>query len=186
MARTESAMRELGTSAPDFELPDTVSGETKSFDDIAGDKATVVMFICNHCPFVRHILKGIVSFGRDYRSPEVGIVAISANDAQTHPEDAPERMKVLAEAEGFNFPYLHDESQHVARIYDAACTPDFFVFDGDRRLVYRGRFDGATPGNEAPVTGAELRAAMDALLAGDSIPHDQHPSVGCNIKWKHA
>lgn len=184
MARTESTMRELGTPAPAFELPDTVSGETKRLDDIAGGKATVVMFICNHCPFVKHILKGIVEFSRDYRAPEVGIVAISANDADNYPDDAPGRMRELAEAEGFNFPYLHDDSQDAARAYDAACTPDFFVFDGDRRLVYRGRFDGASPGNEEPVTGAELRAAVDAVLAGRPVPADQKPSVGCNIKWK--
>lgn len=184
MARTESSMRELGTPAPDFELPDTVSGEVKSFEDIAGSKATVVMFICNHCPFVKHILKAIVDFARDYHGPETGIVAISANDAENYPDDAPGRMRELAEAEGFNFPYLHDDSQDTARAYDAACTPDFFVFDGEHRLVYRGRFDGASPGNKEPVTGKDLRAALDAVLAGREVRRDQKPSVGCNIKWK--
>lgn len=186
MAKTESTMRELGAAAPAFELSDTASGRTVTFDDIAGVKATVVMFICNHCPFVKHILDGLVAFGDDYRGDDVGIVAISSNDASSHPEDAPDRMKELAEERDFPFPYLYDESQDVARAYDAACTPDFFVFDADRRLAYRGRFDAATPGNTEPVTGAELRTAVDALVRGERPPDEQHPSVGCNIKWKSA
>ena len=185
MAKTRSTMRELGAPAPNFDLPDTVSGERKTFDAIAGTKATVVMFICNHCPFVKHILDGLVHFGNDYAGNDVGIVAISANDITGHPQDAPDRMKELARDAGFPFPYLYDESQDTARAYDAACTPDFFVFDADRRLAYRGRFDAATPGNGEPVTGNELRAAVDALLNGAPVPADQKPSLGCNIKWKH-
>lgn len=196
MTMTESTMRELGEPAPDFDLPDTVSDQRKTFDDIAGTKATVVMFICNHCPFVKHILDGLVTFGKDYcrdnrgddrsdnRGDEVGIVAISANDITSHPQDAPDRMKQLARDARFPFPYLYDENQDTARAYGAACTPDFFVFDADRRLAYRGRFDAATPGNDEPVTGNELRAAVNALLNGDPVPEDQKPSVGCNIKWK--
>jgi peroxiredoxin len=185
MAKTESTMTELGTPAPDFRLPDTVTGDHVGFDDVAGEQATVVMFICNHCPFVRHILDGLIAFGRDYRTDgDVGVVAISANDVRGHPQDAPERMKELAEQRGFDFPYLYDESQDVARAYGAACTPDFFVFDGQRRLAYRGRFDAATPGNDRPVNGAELRAAVDALRGGERPDPDQKPSIGCNIKWK--
>jgi len=185
MARTESNMQTLGTPAPDFELPDTVSGRSIRFDDIAGSRATVVMFICNHCPFVKHILSGLAEFGRDHAdSDDVGIVAISANDVRGHPQDGPEFMKVLAERSGLTFPYLYDERQDVARRYGAACTPDFFLFDADRKLAYRGRFDAATPGNDQPVTGAELRAAVAALRQGEVPDSEQRPSVGCNIKWK--
>jgi peroxiredoxin len=187
MARTESTMQALGTRAPEFELPDTVTGRTVRFDDVAGDKATVVMFICNHCPFVKHILDGLLAFGRDVEGDgDVGIVAISANDVRGHPQDAPERMQELAKQRGFPFPYLYDESQDVARAYGAACTPDFFVFDDDRRLAYRGRFDAATPGNDEPVTGRELRSAVDALRRGEQPDPHQHASIGCNIKWKDA
>ncbi|MEX2500663.1 MAG: thioredoxin family protein [Wenzhouxiangellaceae bacterium] len=184
MAKTESTMRELGTPAPDFDLPDTVSGERRTFNRIAGTKATVIMFICNHCPFVQHILDGLTAFGHDYDGEAVGIAAISANDITTHPQDAPEEMRKFAENKGFAFPYLYDENQDTARAFDAACTPDFFVFDADRRLAYRGRFDAATPGNDEPVTGGELRAAVDALVQGRPVDQTQHPSVGCNIKWK--
>jgi len=184
MTMTESTMRELGSIAPDFDLPDTVSGRHKSFDDIAGNRATVVMFICNHCPFVKHIVDGLARFGRDYRGDAVGIAAISANDADRFPADAPDKMQQLAEASGFDFPYLYDETQQTAKAYGAACTPDFFVFDQDRKLVYRGRFDAASPGNREPVTGSELRAAVNALLAGEPVDPDQKPSIGCNIKWK--
>jgi peroxiredoxin len=185
MAKTESTMQALGSPAPDFELPDTVTGRTVRFDDVAGNKATVVMFICNHCPFVKHILDGLLAFGRDFEhDPDVGIAAISANDVRGHPQDAPERMKELADRRGFPFPYLYDESQDTARAYGAACTPDFFVFDAERRLAYRGRFDAATPGNDRPVTGDELRAAVDALRHGDQPDSDQNPSIGCNVKWK--
>ena len=185
MARTESTMQALGRPAPDFELPDTLSGRSMRLDEIAGSKATVVMFICNHCPFVKHILGGLVAFGRDHAdSADVGIAAISANDVRGHPQDAPQFMKELAERAGFPFPYLYDERQEVARSYGAACTPDFFVFDGERKLAYRGRFDAATPGNDEPVTGAELRAAVDALRQGSAPDPEQRPSIGCNIKWK--
>jgi len=186
MARTESTMTALGAPAPDFELPDTVTGKATRFDDIAGTKASVVTFICNHCPFVKHLLDGLLAFGRDYAGDEIGVVAISANEVRGHPQDAPERMKELAENLDFPFPYLYDESQGTARAYGAACTPDFFVFDARRRLAYRGRFDDATPGNDRPVTGAELRAAVDALLAGNAPAAEQRPSVGCNIKWRQA
>ncbi len=184
MAKTESTMTGLGTPAPAFELPDTVTGRTTRFDDIAGTKATVVMFICNHCPFVTHVLDGLVRFGRDYACDEVGIAAISANDVRRYPQDAPDRMKELAEFREFPFPYLHDDNQDTARAFGAACTPDFFVFDAGRRLAYRGRFDDARPGNDRAVTGAELRAAVDTLLRGERPDADQIPSVGCNVKWK--
>ena len=184
MARTESKMIDLGTAAPRFSLPDAVSGRRTGLDDIAGEKATLVMFICNHCPFVVHILDGLMDFARDYPAPDVGMVAISANDVASYPQDGPDKMKALAQEKGFPFPYLYDETQDTARAYDAACTPDFFLFDQQRTLVYRGRFDAASPGNAEPVTGAELRAAVDALLAGQQPPSQQHPSIGCNIKWK--
>ncbi|MCA1779832.1 MAG: thioredoxin family protein [Xanthomonadaceae bacterium] len=184
MTMTESTMRELGFTPPDFDLPDTVSGRQMRFDNIAGSRATVVMFICNHCPFVKHLVDGLARFGRDYRGADVGIVAISANDAERFPADAPDKMQQLAETSGFKFPYLYDETQQTAKAYGAACTPDFFVFDQNRKLVYRGRFDAASPGNREPVTGRELRAAVDAMLAGKPVDQDQKPSVGCNIKWK--
>ncbi len=184
MAKTASTMLPLGTPAPDFALPDTVSGRTVSYADIAGNKATLVMFICNHCPFVKHVLDELVRLGQDYSGPEVGIVAISSNDVHGFPQDRPERMKELAESLGFAFPYLYDESQNTARAYGAACTPDFFVFDGEQRLAYRGQLDDSRPGNGIPVTGRDIRAALDALLAGESVSQDQKPSIGCNIKWK--
>ena len=186
MARTESAMLALGRPAPDFQLLDTVSGQTCRYDDIAGDRATLVMFICNHCPFVQHVLDQLAQLGHDYAGPDVGLVAISSNDTTTYPQDSPEKMRELAQDAGFNFPYLFDESQQVARDFGAVCTPDFFVFDGDRRLAYRGQLDDARPGNDTPVTGKDLRAALDALVAGQPVSTDQKPSVGCNIKWKPA
>ncbi len=184
MAKTESRMLPLGTPAPKFSLPDTVSGTTVKFKDVAGARGTLVMFICNHCPFVKHILDELVELGRRYQDTDVGMVAISSNDVTGYPQDRPERMKELAENLGFPFPYLYDETQNTARAYGAACTPDFFVFDGDRQLVYRGQFDDSRPGNGRPVTGADLRGALDALLEGRPAPTDQKPSVGCNIKWK--
>ena len=186
MARTESAMLALGTPAPDFQLPDTVSGQTCRHEDIAGDRATLVMFICNHCPFVQHVIDQLAQLGHDYAGPNVGLVAISSNDTTTHPQDSPDKMRELAQDAGFTFPYLFDESQQVARDFGAVCTPDFFVFDGDRRLAYRGQLDDARPGNDTPVTGKDLRAALDALVAGQPVSTDQKPSVGCNIKWKPA
>ena len=184
MAKTASTMLPLGTPAPDFALPDTVSGQTVSYADIAGSKATLVMFICNHCPFVKHVLDELVRLGHDYGKPEVGIVAISSNDVHGYPQDRPERMKELAESRNFAFPYLYDEPQNTARAYGAACTPDFYVFDADQRLAYRGQLDDSRPGNGTPVTGRDIRAALDALLAGASVSQDQKPSIGCNIKWR--
>lgn len=184
MARTESNMFPLGTRAPDFRLPDTVTDETVALNDIAGRQATLVMFICNHCPFVKHVIDGIVALANDYRERQVGIVAISANDVVNFPDDAPDKMKALAFEKRFPFPYLYDESQDVARAYQAACTPDFYLFDGELACVYRGRMDGATPGNDVPVTGRDLRDALEDVLAGRPVTLNQMPSVGCNIKWR--
>ncbi len=184
MAKTESTMLPLGTPAPDFTLPDTVSGKTVSLNDIAGEKGSLVIFICNHCPFVKHVLDELVRLGQEYPDKGIGVVAISSNDVTGYPQDRPERMAELAHEKGFAFPYLYDESQNTARAYDAACTPDFFVFDGDHRLVYRGQLDDSRPGNNIPVTGKDLRAALDALIEGKPVSKDQKPSIGCNIKWK--
>ncbi len=186
MVLTPSNMLPIGTSAPDFSLPDTVSGKTFNLAELATGKATVIMFICNHCPYVKHVNDELVRLARDYQPRGVGFIAISANDVDNYPDDSPEKMKQLAGELGYTFPYLYDESQTVARAYDAACTPDFFVFDAERKLAYRGRLDGSTPGNALPVTGAELRAALDALLRGELPDSEQNPSVGCNIKWKAA
>lgn len=183
MVRTPSTMVPLGTSAPDFSLTN-VDGRTLSFADVAGPKGTVVMFICNHCPFVKHVADQLASLGRDYLPRGIGVVAISANDVSTHPADSPEQMVREAEERGYPFPYLYDDTQHVAQAYRAACTPDFYLFDADRALVYRGQLDPSRPGNDVPVTGRDLRAAIDALLAGKPPLSDQIPSLGCNIKWK--
>lgn len=185
MSLTPSNMMPLGTPAPDFALPDTVSGRTMSLADVRGDAATVVMFICNHCPYVKHVNPELVRLANDYRDRGVGFVAISANDVDNYPDDSPDKMKQVAAEQGYPFPYLYDETQTVAKAYDAACTPDFFVFDGDLKCAYRGQLDDSRPGNDKPVTGADLRAALDAVLNGESIPEDaQTPSQGCNIKWK--
>jgi len=184
MAKTESTMLPLGTPAPDFTLPDTVSGKNLSLDDVAGDKGTLVMFICNHCPFVKHVMDELARLGKDYPERGIGVVAISSNDVTGYPQDRPERMAELARDKGFTFPYLYDESQNTARAYNAACTPDFFVFDAERKLVYRGQLDDSRPGNDIPVTGRDLRAALDALIEGKPVPKDQKPSIGCNIKWR--
>jgi peroxiredoxin len=183
MVRTPSTMLPLGTVAPDFSLPN-VDGRTVTFADTAGPHGTVVMFICNHCPFVKHVADQLAALGRDYVSLGIGFAAISSNDVSTHPADSPEQMVREAEERGYPFPYLYDETQEVAKAYHAACTPDFYVFDGDRRLVYRGQLDGSRPGNDVPVTGTDLRAALDALVAGRAVPTGQVPSIGCNIKWK--
>lgn len=177
-------MQALGAAAPDFELTDVISGNLVSLRPGTSGVATVVMFICNHCPYVRHIIEEVVRLANDYQPADVSFVAINSNDANEYPEDAPIKMKDYAERYGYPFPYLYDEDQTVAKAYDAACTPDFFVYDSDLKLVYRGRMDGATPGNDVPVTGKELRAALDALLSGDQPPAEQHPSIGCSIKWK--
>jgi peroxiredoxin len=177
-------MLPLGTPAPEFRLPDTVSGQTFTYDDIAGTQATLVMFICNHCPFVKHIIDELAQLGRDYTRPEVGICAISSNDVTGFPQDRPERMKELAQQRGFAFPYLYDEPQNTARAYGAACTPDFYVFDAGHLLVYRGQLDDSRPGNGVPVDGRDIRQALDSLLAGNPVADTQKPSIGCNIKWK--
>lgn len=184
MAFKESNMLPLGTEAPDFTLPDTVSGKTVRFSDIASGKATVVMFICNHCPYVIHVNPEIVRLAREYRDKGAGFVAISSNDVENYPADAPEKMKQVAETEGYPFPYLYDETQEVAKAYDAACTPDFYVFDENNKLAYRGRLDDSRPNSGTPLTGKDLRAALDAVLNGRSPDEKQYPSAGCNIKWK--
>jgi peroxiredoxin len=184
MALTESTMLDLGTTAPDFALTDVVTGKTVRRDDFKGSKALLVMFICTHCPYVKHMEKGLAALGNDYASKPVSIVAISSNDAETYPEDGPAGLKRQATTFGFNFPYLYDETQAVARAYKAACTPDFFLFDGELSLVYRGQFDSSRPGSGIPVTGEDLRSAIDQVLAGKKITADQRPSIGCNIKWK--
>lgn len=184
MAFTESTMLPLGTQAPSFSLPDTVSGKILSLQDIQSDKATVIIFSCNHCPYVLHLNVGIVALAHDYQPKGVSFVAISSNDVENYPDDAPHLMKELAEKVGYPFPYLYDATQEVAKAYDAACTPDFYVFDGAMRLAYRGRFDGARPKNDTPVTGEDLRAALDAVLKGEPVTEKQYPSGGCNIKWK--
>lgn len=184
MVRTLSTMLDLGTQAPDFRLPDTVSGRTISLDTFAGKKALLVMFICRHCPYVQHVKDELARLGRDYGEKNVGIVAISSNDAEAYPDDAPASLKAMAEELGFNFPYCYDETQEVAKAYAAACTPDFYVFDEARRLVYRGQLDDSRPSNGKPVTGRDLRAAIDAVLRGQPVDPDQKPSLGCNIKWK--
>jgi thiol-disulfide isomerase/thioredoxin len=184
MPQTESTMLALGTIAPDFALTDVVTGNIVHRDDFLGNKALVVMFICAHCPFVRHINRGLAALGKDYAGKPVAIVAVSSNDVTTHLADSPEGLKQQAETFGFVFPYLYDETQSTAHAYDAACTPDFYLFDADFRLVYRGQFDQSRPSNTIPVTGGDLRAAIDAVLAGKPVPKDQFPSIGCNIKWK--
>jgi peroxiredoxin len=177
-------MLALGTEAPDFALPDVTTDRAVRRSDFDGRKALLVMFICRHCPYVRHVRKGLAELGRDYLDRDVGIVAISANDPAAYPEDAPESLAEEAREAGYTFPYLFDETQEVAKAYTAACTPDFFLFDPDRRLAYRGQFDSSRPRNGVPVTGEDLRAAVDALLADRPVPQDQRPSVGCTIKWR--
>ena len=182
MAVTPSTMISLGTKAPDFMLPDTISGVTISLQSIAG-KATVIMFICNHCPFVKHVNKELVRLADDYTPKGISFIAISSNDIVNYPDDSPEKMKGVAKELGYPFPYLYDESQEVARAYDAACTPDFFIYDKDLKLVYRGQLDDSRPSNGIPVTGKDMRAALDNILTGKSISAEQKPSIGCNIKW---
>ena len=177
-------MKELGTAASDFELRDVVTGKVVSRQDVTGPKGMLVMFICRHCPFVKHVQEELAKIGRDYTGRGVGIVAISANDVASHPEDSPTKLAYQALELQFNFPYLFDESQDVARAYDAQCTPDFFLYDAHARLVYRGQLDNSRPGNDIPVTGSDLRAALDAVIAGRTVSPDQRPAIGCNIKWR--
>jgi peroxiredoxin len=184
MAAVPSTMMPLGTIAPDFKLPDTVSGKIFSLNDLKSDKATLVMFICNHCKYVKHIHSELVKISNEFGVKGLSVIAISSNDVVNYPEDAPDLMKEQAIHSGYTFPYLYDETQEVAKAYDAACTPDFFMFDGSLKLVYRGQFDDSRPSNGLPVTGKDLRAAIEAALAGKAVNPQQTPSIGCNIKWK--
>jgi peroxiredoxin len=184
MALTESTMLDLGTIAPDFSLTDVVTGNAVHRDDFRGKKALLVIFICAHCPYVKHINEGLAALGKDYADQSIAIVAISSNDVASHPADSPAGLKQQAETFGFVFPYLYDETQAVAHAYKAACTPDFFLFDSGFHLVYRGQFDSSRPGSEIPVTGKDLRAAVDLVLSGKPVPEEQRPSIGCNIKWR--
>ncbi|MEZ6045907.1 MAG: thioredoxin family protein [Planctomycetaceae bacterium] len=183
MVKTASTMLPLGRPAPDFSLPN-VDGKTVSLSDFSGKKGLVVIFMCNHCPFVKHLASALADFGKEYQEKGLGVVAISSNDVGTHPDDSPELMKAEAVEQGYTFPYLYDETQGVAQAYKAACTPDFYLFDKDMLLVYRGQFDSSRPGNGELITGADLRAACDAVLAGEPVEAMQKPSIGCNIKWK--
>ncbi len=183
MALTSSTMLPLGTVAPDFILPDTVSNKMHSLHELRSTSATVIMFICNHCPFVKHILPELVRITHEYSALGIQFIAINSNDIKNYPEDSPEKMRELAHKMSFPFPYLFDETQAVAKSYHAACTPDFFIFDKQLHCIYRGRFDGSTPSNNIPVTGNELSAALDHILTGEKLSDEQHPSMGCNIKW---
>ena len=184
MALTFTKPITLGFKAPAFSLPDAVSEKALSFRDIKGKKGTLVVFICNHCPYVKHVIHELVRIGNEYMKKGIGMVVINPNDVEAYPEDAPDKMKEWAEELKFPFPYLYDESQETARAYEAACTPDFDLFDANDVCVYRGQLDGARPGNNVPVNGKDLRKALDQLLAGEKIPEDQTPSAGCGIKWK--
>lgn len=184
MSAVNSTMLELGTKAPDFSLLDVISGENYTLDEFKGNKAMLVIFICNHCPYVKLSKEAFVDYATDYMPKGVGVVAISSNDIENYPDDRPELMKEDAEKYGYPFPYLYDETQETAKAYKAACTPDLFLFDEKMELAYRGQFDEARPGNDIDPTGADLREATDRILAGESVPEDQTPSIGCNIKWK--
>lgn len=184
MARTPSVMTPLGKKAPDFTLPDTGSGKELSLQTLKGNTATVIMFICNHCPFVKHVNEALVKLANDYNDKGIRFVAISSNDVAGYPEDGPEQMKLVASQLNYPFPYLYDATQEVAKAYEAACTPDFFIFDGNLLLAYRGQLDDSRPGNGKPVTGADIRNALDHLIQGKPVPVDQKPSIGCSIKWR--
>lgn len=177
-------MLPLGVVAPDFSLPDTVSGEQADLQNLKGEQATLVMFICNHCPYVKHIREELVNLVRDYSEKGISLIAISSNDVENYPEDSPEMMKEEARKWGYTFPYLYDETQDVARAYHAACTPDFYIFDQEMKLVYRGRLDDSSPGNGRPLTGTDIRSALDDIINGNPVSQEQFPSMGCNIKWK--
>jgi peroxiredoxin len=184
MAAVPSTMMPLGTIAPDFKLPDTVSGNIFSLNDLKSNKAILVMFICNHCKYVKHIHSELVKISNEYSAKGLSVIAISSNDVVNYPEDDPALMKEQALRFGYKFPYLYDETQEVAKAYDAACTPDFFMFEGSLKLVYRGQFDDSRPGNGLPVTGKDLQTAIEAVLSGKAVSPEQRPSIGCNIKWK--
>lgn len=186
MALTPSTMVALGTPAPEFALPDVTSGRTVSLAEFSGSPALLVMFLCNHCPYVKHVRAGVAALASDYLARGVAVVGINSNDVVRYPADSPGKMKIEAAEAGYTFPYLFDDSQSVARAYRAACTPDFFLYDRARRLAYRGQLDDSRPGNGVPVTGRDLRAALDAVLAGTTVPSAQKPSMGCNIKWREA
>ena len=184
MALKESNMLPLGTKAPSFTLPDTISGNQLSLEDLQGQNATVIFFLCNHCPYVIHVNEELVRIANDYHSKGVSFVAISSNDVEKYPEDSPDKMAIVAKVLRYPFPYLYDESQEVAKAYDAACTPDIYVFDHQMDLAYRGRLDESRPGSGVPLTGSDLRNAIDAIIGGQAIPEPQYPSAGCSIKWK--
>ena len=184
MPAATSSMLALGTPAPGFDLPDTVTGERIRLEDLSDRKALVVIFLCNHCPYVVHVQEGLADFGRDYAGADVAIVGISSNDAERYPDDAPDQLGAVARRRGYRFPVLYDETQEVAKSYTAACTPDFFLFGPERTLLYRGQFDGSRPGSGTPVTGQDLRSALDAVLENRSVAGTQYPSIGCSIKWK--
>jgi thiol-disulfide isomerase/thioredoxin len=184
MAATPSTMMPLGTVAPDFSLPNVVTGEMVTLQSLKSDKATVIMFICNHCPYVKHIQAELVKLANHYQPQGVSFIAINSNDAANYPDDAPDKMKQVAQQLGYPFPYLYDETQEVAKAYQAACTPDFYVFDSQLKCAYRGQLDGSRPKNDIPVTGKDMREALDAMLAGQPVDPVQTPSLGCNIKWK--
>ena len=182
MVKTASTMLQLGTKAPEFSLPN-IDGSVVSLADFADKKGLLVVFMCNHCPFIKHLRTELSAFGNEYQGKGLGVVGISSNDVANYPDDSPEKMAEEAAEAGYQFPYLYDESQEVAKAYKSACTPDFFLFDSDLTLAYRGQFDDSRPGNDLPVTGADLRAACDLVLAGETVPVEQKPSIGCNIKW---
>ena len=184
MALTPSNMIPLGTKAPDFKLLDAVSDSEMNLEQLKSDKATVIMFICNHCPYVKHVQQGLVELANDYISKGVSFIAINSNDVKNYTEDSPENMKKVAERLAYPFPYLFDETQEIAKACDAACTPDFYIFDEGLKLIYRGQMDNSRPGNGKPVTGRDIRKALDQILAGTTVSEDQIPSIGCNIKWK--
>jgi peroxiredoxin len=184
MALTPSKMIPLGTKAPNFELPDSVTDQKVSLKDLVSEKATVIMFICNHCPYVKHVQEELVNLSNDYREQGVSFIAISSNDIEQYPEDSPAKMKEEALLWKYPFPYLFDETQDVARAYDAACTPDFYIFDKNLELVYRGQLDDSRPGNDRPLTGKDMREALDSIIASNPVSENQIPSAGCNIKWK--
>lgn len=184
MALTPSQMLPLGTKAPDFSLQDVNSNQMVSLQQLKGESATVIMFICNHCPYVKHVQQQLVKLAQDYQTKNIAFIAISANDVENYPDDAPEKMRDLALQLGYTFPYLYDATQQIAKAYQAACTPDFYIFDKNLLCVYRGQLDDSRPGNGIPVTGNDIRLALDAILANQPVDANQKPSVGCNIKWK--
>ena len=184
MSLTPTKLIPLGFEAPEFNLPDAISGKKIGFQDIRGKKGTLVMFICNHCPYVKHVIHELVNIGNEYLSQDIGMVAINSNDIENYPDDHPDKMKEMAKDLRFPFPYLFDESQEVAKAYDAECTPDFDLFDADGKCVYRGQLDASRPGNKEPVNGKDMRKALDLVVSGKEVPGNQMPSIGCNIKWK--